>query len=258
MSKFYVDFEFLNDVSTSKGKTLLQPISIGIADEYRSEGYYGIFNDFDLKRAWNQCTVTEEPNMSYHPSFLGWADGEMNPMYIKTENYWLRDNVLKPIHYDLSKISGVHDLGYQEWVDDTTERDGGMYADRHYKTLKKLLKEYGKSSEQIKREVMDFINSRPYNHLVSDTTYYQSKPEFYGYYCGFDYVLFSQLFGNMNEYPEDYPMYFIDIKVILEGLKHKIKDVDKLLADLTIGVQHNALSDAKFNRRLYELLDTIK
>ena len=53
----------------------------------------------------------------------------------------------------------------------------GIYADRHYKTLKKLIKEYGKSNKQIAEDIIEFT-STPECRMVEK---YGDKPEFYGY-----------------------------------------------------------------------------
>jgi len=38
------------------------------------------------------------------------------------------------------------------------------------------------------------------------------KPEFYGYYCDYDWVVFCWLFGRMADLPKHFPMYCKDLK----------------------------------------------
>ena len=100
MSKYYLDTEFIEGPQNKKflgisfGKTqpTIDLISIGIVCEDGRE-YYAISKDFNLKEAWNR--YDEKLNMNYKPSFGGYYDSVYNPQLIK--EYWLRENVLKPI-----------------------------------------------------------------------------------------------------------------------------------------------------------------
>lgn len=40
------------------------------------------------------------------------------------------------------------------------------------------------------------------------------KPEFYGYFADYDWVVFCQIFGAMVNLPHGYPMYCLDIKQV--------------------------------------------
>jgi len=71
-------------------------------------------------------------------------------------------------------------------------------------------------------------------------------PEFWGYYADYDWVVFCWLFGSMINLPTGWPMYCKDLKQLLDETgKEKIPDsVD----------EHNALSDAIWNEKLYQYL----
>jgi len=73
------------------------------------------------------------------------------------------------------------------------------------------------------------------------------KPEFWGYYADYDWVVFAQLFGTMMDLPKGFPMYCNDIK-----------QLGKSLGDPELPKQgkseHNALADAKWNMVAYEFL----
>jgi hypothetical protein len=89
--------------------------------------------------------------------------------------------------------------------------------------------------EQIKNKILEFIV--PYD------------PEFYGYYCDYDWVVFCWIFGRMIDLPEGFPMYCRDLKQMLDEsgmtVPVSIKEMDN---------EHDALADAWFNKRLHEWL----
>ena len=77
------------------------------------------------------------------------------------------------------------------------------------------------------------------------------EPEFWGYFADYDWVVFCQLFGTMMDLPKHFPMYCRDIKQLLDSCG-KV-DVPKQ----TDG-EHNALADAKWNKKTYDLLMSIR
>ena len=74
----------------------------------------------------------------------------------------------------------------------------------------------------------------------------KDKPEFWGYYCDYDWVLFCQLFGAMVDLPPHFPQFCMDLQQEFQrfgsnpGLKPPLPRV-----------AHNALVDAKWNREFY-------
>lgn len=75
------------------------------------------------------------------------------------------------------------------------------------------------------------------------------KPEFWGYYADYDWVVFCQLFGTMIDLPKGWPMYCRDIKQLCDFLGNP-----KLPRQTS--QEHNALADAKWNKEAYEFLVT--
>jgi len=72
------------------------------------------------------------------------------------------------------------------------------------------------------------------------------SPEFWGYYAGYDWVLFCWIFGKMVDLPADWPKYCRDMKQTLdESGKDKIPDPKS---------GHNALVYAQWNKDLYDHL----
>jgi len=77
------------------------------------------------------------------------------------------------------------------------------------------------------------------------------KPEFWGYYADYDWVVLCQLFGTMMQLPKGWPMYCMDLKQWCKQLG------DPKLPEQGKG-EHNALSDAQWNMRVWEFLRNYK
>lgn len=77
------------------------------------------------------------------------------------------------------------------------------------------------------------------------------RPEFWGYYADYDWVVICQLFGTMIDLPEGWPMYCNDVKQLAVQLGDP--DLHEHCDD-TKGVEHEALSDARWTKRAYEWL----
>lgn len=84
----------------------------------------------------------------------------------------------------------------------------------------------------IKQEVLDFVGSDP-------------SPEFWGYYCDYDWVVFCWLFGNMVELPQNWPMMCMDLQ---QWWIHLGRPDIKPPQPVNI---HDALADADWNRAFY-------
>jgi hypothetical protein len=93
------------------------------------------------------------------------------------------------------------------------------------------------SRENIKQGVLDFIGS--------------DKPEFWGYYADYDWVVFCQLFGAMIDLPKGWPMYCRDIKQLCDSL-------GKPELPKNGATEHNAINDAYWNKLAYEFLCELK
>lgn len=205
----------------------IELISIGIVAEDGRE-YYAVCNEFDLKAAQN--------------------------------NTWINDNVLNPICADFyQKESGYAKYHHSESLN-----------------LKNFLKWKGKSKKQIMYEINEFICSMETSSEWAGvgsldsgfSTYLKVHPPvFYGYYADYDWVLFCSLFGKMMNLPEGFPMYCRDLKQMfdekaesMKGFSEKSTLEDKLCRikrDKKYPKQeneHHALSDAKWNYKLYKFL----
>jgi len=68
-------------------------------------------------------------------------------------------------------------------------------------------------------------------------------PEFWGYFCAYDWVVFCWLLGSMIDLPTDWPMYCRDLRQLSDELKKP-----GFLEPLG---EHNALVDACWNEKFY-------
>jgi hypothetical protein len=78
------------------------------------------------------------------------------------------------------------------------------------------------------------------------------KPVFYGYYADYDWVVFCWLFGTMMDLPKGFPYYCRDLKQTVDEI-HETVGIDLRLL-LPTNDAHNALVDARFAKKLHEIL----
>lgn len=95
---------------------------------------------------------------------------------------------------------------------------------------------YKVSYNEIGKRIINFIKP---NSLINTNLY--------GYYSSYDHVILCKTFGTMMNLPEGMPMYTRDLQQYLDyfGINK-----DKLLKNEQVN-EHDALSDARWNFRLY-------
>ena len=112
------------------------------------------------------------------------------------------------------------------------------------------------------------LHLKKHNVLNSEDDHCYAHPEFYAYYADYDWVLLCSLFGSMMQLPPGFPMYCKDLKQYMDQLAHKLvysnnktHTKETALAELkqltgypSNDNNHNALSDAKWNYKLYNFL----
>lgn len=230
---YYIDTEFHEYKKQSKllGLNVGQPIdtieliSIGIVAEDNSR-YYAVCKEFDIRAAWN--------------------------------NKWLRTNVLAGIYNELYNKLGGYAKSYMYHLYDWT-----------LKGFTRLINEFGKTKEQIKNEVLRFTTPKDDK---------QSNPVFYAYYADYDWVVFCWLFGRMIDLPKGYPYYCRDLIQILHEEETRLTEGDGKIryhvpGSEVIGLfnsikefpdyptqqnEHDALDDAKWNKKLHEFIIKVK
>jgi len=88
---------------------------------------------------------------------------------------------------------------------------------------------------QIKTEILNFIGN--------------DKPEFWGYYADYDWVVFCWLFGSMIDLPNGWPMYCRDLKQLMDTVS-----INRKVSFPAPKGEHNALIDAIWNKKLHQYL----
>lgn len=329
--KYYLDTEFHEYKKTSfisKDVNTIELISIGIVAEDGRE-YYAISDEFDLKAAWNSydekiaeynkliyedgsvlCYVHRNNDVSEELRYKKKESGNYKQVWTKGKpykEYWLRDNVLKPVYEELlQRVPSDFRRMFKFTIRD----------------LERLLNWYGKSNSEIAEEIVKFTGKTPVEkweysihnnfhrfclgtdeivQINRDLTPSKSeaiieaqnfidkgderigdKTEFYAFYADYDWVVFCWLFGRMVDLPKGFPMYCTDLKQILDE-KQKVRNKLKSIIDNSEGVlkkheenrlvfplnikehenypkqenEHNALDDAKWNKKLHEFLNTL-
>ena len=239
--KYFIDTEFIEGFHKplfGKRRHFIDLISIGIVAEDGRE-YYAISNEFRAKDA----------------------------------DEWVKDNVISKIENELYKKL--------PWFEKSMNYNN---------SFNKLQKRFGKSNKKIAQEIKEFICSygqaSEYAGCGSIDEGYEAflkvnKPDFYAYYADYDWVLFCSLFGRMIDLPKGFPMYCNDLKQMIHEYSERLSiyqptrymygDVDdtpeikyahltscRAYEKLKSGNEHNALEDARFNKRLYDYLQTRK
>lgn len=277
---YYIDTEFLEGKQDKKilgfkygeTKPTIDLISIGIISDDNRE-YYAISKDFNLYEAWNSYEEKSMTNLK--------GDSDTNKMRV----YWIRENVLLPIYYELclkeNKNMFFEYGNFNNFLGDI-KRVGNYKL--VYKNFKKLINKYGKTNKEIAEEIERFIRRSNHvncntNKLEDDTT--KENVKFYGYYSAYDHVVLCQLFEKMIDLPKGFPMYTIDLKQELDRIAesksfrvveniNKFKKVNgKENLEICLSViksrkeypkqinNHHALEDAKWNKELHNFLKTI-
>ena len=97
--------------------------------------------------------------------------------------------------------------------------------------------------KEIAKQIIEFINK----HRHADNKQMRSKPEFWGYYADYDWVLFCQLFGTMMNLPKNFPKFCRDVKQLAVDLGNPKLPKQK-------DTEHNALADAKHILKMHNYL----
>jgi hypothetical protein len=266
---YYLDTEFheyhkpktICGIKTSKTIPTIDLISIGIVAE-DGRAYYAVSKEFDIDAAWNSLQVKG-----------------------KIKLHWLRDNVLKPINRDFYLQHSQFNIKLD---------DGDMHEKiiSSLSMLKQFINEYGKSRKQIAQEIIEFVQHYKFDDACADgdrydssfgnginNTYYYIKqrtksdirigtsksidaPQFYGYFSAYDWVVFCQLFGTMINLPDGYPWYCHDLIYMLDNtIQQKYKVISKHVSTWdgypAKTNEHNAISDAEWNKKLHNFIRTI-
>jgi len=314
--KYFIDTEFIEGFHKplfGRRRHFIDLISIGIVAEDGRE-YYAINNEFDIKAAWNKW---QKQKCCAIPEMCGAKTMGACQGYKKV--YSLREKVLRPMWEQLMYKEYREDVNdmkqeFYKILDGVDEKERlSLFVknilpysiekfDRH--SLQCLIKRYGKPEKQIANEICTFIYGTDpdidYLSPLQQAQIYEindksKKPDFYGYYSDYDWVLFCSLFGTMMHLPKGFPRYCRDLKQMLDETIKNIDNekwanlLDKFDADWkkqnNTGIEllnfqenifeekivlfkslngypqqtneHNALADARWNFELYKFLQGI-
>jgi hypothetical protein len=254
--KYFYDCEFLEGPQKKRflgipvGETLntIDLISIGVVSEDGRE-FYAVSKDFNLKEAWNRYQIEE-----------GYNSGDIrNQIGDKWQKkvYWIRENVLLPIYYELTLQFYAEFSSKVGTKDEFKMRKNGF----NYKTMKFLINRYGHTRHELKFRLTSFLLD-PNEELWDDwidfsDEYYKTickgqegvDVEMVGYYSAYDHVCLSWIYGKMIDLPDAMPMYTADIKPAINKYLEKHPN-----EEITGSEGHHALRDAEWTRDLYKLL----
>lgn len=110
-----------------------------------------------------------------------------------------------------------------------------------------------KANRWVQENVLPHLRGNPVprakiaNDVVAFVQVGEGKPEFWGYYADYDWVVLCQLFGTMLDLPDRWPMFCMDIKQLAVSLG------DPRLPEQG-EEEHHALADAWWNRDTYYYL----
>ena len=266
--KYFIDTEFIEGpqkesfpISLFRKETpsTIDLISIGIVAEDSRE-YYVISKDFNLKEAWNRFQIEQ-------------VSGDQRNIFPEGRKvYWLRENVLKPIwrelFFEADDCSGLSNKQTERFFEDINSGDYDHYFT--FDSCKFLINKYGKTNKEIANEVEKFCKPNQtkaiYYGVDGIIGNLDPNTEFYAYYADYDWVVFCWLFGKMIDLPKGFPMYCKDLKQIMDEKQSKIdfntsiteprKDIKshKDYPKQDSSKSHNAIEDARWNKKLYEFL----
>lgn len=151
---------------------------------------------------------------------------------------------------DLISIGIVCSDG-REYYAVNSEHDATKASDWVKENVLQYLSEYfideWKNKNTITNDILEFVGWNEEKPHFNEG----KKPEFWGYYCGYDWVVLCQLFGTMMDLPSGFPMYCMDVKQLAMS-----KGNPRLPAQNEFE-QHHALFDARHIKTCWEFLQTI-
>lgn len=107
-------------------------------------------------------------------------------------------------------------------------------------------------NDWVKSNVLPHVAGRPRLPIGALATEIRKfvgddKPEFWGYYADYDWVVFCQLFGAMIDLPKGWPMFCRDLKQLA-------CDKGNPTLPAQSSTEHDALNDARWNAQAYRFL----
>lgn len=133
----------------------------------------------------------------------------------------------KPCTIDLISLALVAEDGRELYLENS-EADLSNLDDWMKRNVIPHLKGDGIPKAEFKDQILKFIGE-------------DKKPEIWGYFADYDWVVFCWLFGRMIDLPLHFPKYCRDLKQVMDTLGVKKSQLPQLK-----GNAHNALVDARW------------
>lgn len=165
-----------------------------------------------------------------------------NEFYLETSmKYFIDTEFIEPIapgEIDLISIALVDENG-REYYAISSEFDESKADDFVKERVLPKLDDPStwKSRAVIKQELLEFV--------IGD----EKGIEFWGEYSAYDLVVFCRIFGRMVDLPAGYPYYCNDLMQWMKFL-----DVERIPVPIDTDGAHNALADARWNKKAYDFL----
>jgi hypothetical protein len=151
--------------------------------------------------------------------------------------YWMdTEFIARPYTIDLVSIGLVSEDG-GEFYAESSEVDWSKANQWTLQTVRPQLDGSGMLREEICYPIRRFTDG-------------DETPVFWGYFPAYDWVAFSWLFGNMDEFPFHFPQLCLDIKQLAIELG------DPELPH-QLGARHHALADARWTRDAWRFLASL-
>lgn len=107
-----------------------------------------------------------------------------------------------------------------------------------------------KASEWVAQNVIPHLSgpAKPRAQIASEIVRFAGDaPEFWAYYCSYDWVALCQIFGTMMDLPNGWPMFCRDLQQV--RAERGIKDLPPQDSQ-----KHNALDDAVWTKQAYDFV----
>lgn len=173
--------------------------------------------------------------------------------------YFLDTEFIETVgHIELISIGIVAEDG-REYYAVNTDADLSKASEWVIENVLMKMPEYKKNKSSVQDHFSKFTDNLHSTYWIKERIFEMTAGDpdiqFYGYFADYDWVVFCWIFGTMMDLPKGFPMYCRDLKQMMDerGLtkewkkEHCPDPVD----------EHNALADAKWNKKLYDLITNL-
>jgi hypothetical protein len=292
--KYFIDTEFLEGTQREKfpvslfrkeTKPTIDLISIGILGEDGRE-FYAISKDFNLKEAWNRYYLADDYDVSgdlvKNIKKEYWIrENVLTSIYNELANFHINYTARgEHAHFKHAIINGKKlSFTYKnlKWLINNYGKTNKQIAEDILEFVYPLEQWHALHENSIidksfpKTLTLGVGTFATVKELLEYSLPQIETPQFYGYFADYDWVAFCWLFGKMMDLPNGFPMYCVDLKQKLDDYFEANSKDNKIPYATNNGWvwvnsikefpdfprqtnEHNALEDARWNKKLYEFL----